>query len=258
MAFTWDDYTVAWICALPLEMTAAKAILDTLHPPQPQSQSDHNVYTLGSVGGNNIVIACLPTGVYGVTSATVVLAHTQLTFPSGQFGLMVGIGGGVSSKSSDIRLGDVAISMLPNGFGSLNKPPQNLLTAISQVRSENMLREANTKKPRERFSRPDHDLLFKSTYDHESRDLDCSACDQSQLGPFMKDARMRDSIAQQLGIHCFEMEAAGLIDQLPCLVIRGICDYCDSHKQAMVPPYSHNRNNNVAEARRMVPFSRNV
>ena len=26
------------------------------------------------------------------------------------------------------------------------------------------------------------------------------------------------------------MEAAGLMDQLPCLVIRGICDYCDSHK----------------------------
>ncbi|KAA8649637.1 uncharacterized protein ATNIH1004_002308 [Aspergillus tanneri] len=26
------------------------------------------------------------------------------------------------------------------------------------------------------------------------------------------------------------MEAAGLMNQLPCLVIRGICDYCDSHK----------------------------
>ena len=26
------------------------------------------------------------------------------------------------------------------------------------------------------------------------------------------------------------MEAAGLMDQLPCLVIRGICDYCDTHK----------------------------
>jgi len=29
---------------------------------------------------------------------------------------------------------------------------------------------------------------------------------------------------------CFEMEAAGLMNQLPCLVIRGICDYSDSHK----------------------------
>ncbi|GJC77684.1 ankyrin-3 [Colletotrichum liriopes] len=29
---------------------------------------------------------------------------------------------------------------------------------------------------------------------------------------------------------CFEMEAAGLMDTFPCLVIRGICDYSDSHK----------------------------
>jgi hypothetical protein len=29
---------------------------------------------------------------------------------------------------------------------------------------------------------------------------------------------------------CFEMEAAGLMNYLPCLVIRGICDYADSHK----------------------------
>ena len=27
-----------------------------------------------------------------------------------------------------------------------------------------------------------------------------------------------------------EMEAAGLMDNFPCLVIRGICDYADSHK----------------------------
>ncbi|KAI5461548.1 hypothetical protein BGZ63DRAFT_386070 [Mariannaea sp. PMI_226] len=29
---------------------------------------------------------------------------------------------------------------------------------------------------------------------------------------------------------CVEMEAAGLMDHFPCLVIRGICDYADSHK----------------------------
>jgi nucleoside phosphorylase len=46
----------------------------------------------------------------------------------------------------------------------------------------------------------------------------------------MKDARTRDAIARELNVLCFEMEAAGIMDQLPCLVIRGICDYCDSHK----------------------------
>ena len=30
---------------------------------------------------------------------------------------------------------------------------------------------------------------------------------------------------------CFEMEAAGIADEIPCLVVRGICDYADTHKQ---------------------------
>lgn len=47
----------------------------------------------------------------------------------------------------------------------------------------------------------------------------------------MKDSETRDCLARELGIICFEMEAAGLMNQLPTLVIRGICDYSDSHKQ---------------------------
>ncbi|KAF5975310.1 Pfs NACHT ankyrin domain-containing protein [Fusarium coicis] len=46
----------------------------------------------------------------------------------------------------------------------------------------------------------------------------------------MKDAVTRDRLTQELDITCFEMEAAGLMDVLPCLPIRGICDYSDSHK----------------------------
>jgi nucleoside phosphorylase len=40
----------------------------------------------------------------------------------------------------------------------------------------------------------------------------------------------RDRLAEEFGVLCFEMEAAGLMDNFPCLVIRGICDYADSHK----------------------------
>lgn len=41
---------------------------------------------------------------------------------------------------------------------------------------------------------------------------------------------MRDQLAAENNILCFEIETAGLMNQLPCLVIRGICDYSDSHK----------------------------
>lgn len=46
----------------------------------------------------------------------------------------------------------------------------------------------------------------------------------------MKDATVRDKLATEKDILCFKMEAVGLINHFPYLVIRGICDYSDSHK----------------------------
>ncbi len=48
----------------------------------------------------------------------------------------------------------------------------------------------------------------------------------------VKDAVERDRIAEDIGKDCIcvEMEAAGLMNHFPCLVIRGICDYADTHK----------------------------
>ncbi|GJD04088.1 pfs domain-containing protein [Colletotrichum higginsianum] len=56
----------------------------------------------------------------------------------------------------------------------------------------------------------------------------------------IKDGISRDEIAQRLGDKCicFEMEAAGLMDNFPCLVIRGICDYADTHKNDRWQNYS--------------------
>ena len=47
----------------------------------------------------------------------------------------------------------------------------------------------------------------------------------------IKDAMFRDALNKGLGgnVLCVEMEAAGL-NNFPCVVIRGICDYADSHK----------------------------
>ena len=54
----------------------------------------------------------------------------------------------------------------------------------------------------------------------------------------MKHGLTRDKIANEEGVICFEMEAAGLMDNFPCLVIRGICDYADSHKNKTWQPYA--------------------
>lgn len=46
----------------------------------------------------------------------------------------------------------------------------------------------------------------------------------------MMDASIRGSLAASKGVLCLEMEAAGLMNHFPCLVIRSICDYSDTHK----------------------------
>ncbi|EPS39466.1 hypothetical protein H072_6736 [Dactylellina haptotyla CBS 200.50] len=104
---THKEYTIGWVCALPKELTAAIAMLDTEHPDLETPATDQNSYTLGSIGKHNVVIATLPKGQIGTNSAAVVAAQMVSSFPNIRFGLMVGIGGGVPPK---VRLGDVVVS----------------------------------------------------------------------------------------------------------------------------------------------------
>ncbi|TPR09811.1 plasma-membrane proton-efflux P-type ATPase [Aspergillus niger] len=48
----------------------------------------------------------------------------------------------------------------------------------------------------------------------------------------VKDAKARDALGKEFeeDILCVEMEAAGVVDLVPCIVVRGICDYADSQK----------------------------
>lgn len=116
------------------------------------------------------------------------------------------------------------------------------------------------------FGRPslDSDRLYRSEIMHpKDNTLDCSvSCgdDPSKLvvrrriagegapvvhcgliassNTLMKDAMMRDEYASKKNVMCFEMEAAGLMNQFPCLVIRGISDYSDTHKNKQWQGYA--------------------
>lgn len=288
-----EDYTVGWICALPLEMALAEAMLDEYHKELPQPVYDTNPYTFGRIGKHNVVIACLPTGGTGTTSAANVASQLRISFPSIRIGLMVGIGGGVPSKEHDIRLGDVVVSKPTTAFGGviqydfgktvqegkfsrtgqLNSPPDGLLGAIAKLEAKHLRRghklqeylsEASEKHPELIRSNcvyqgTQHDQLFHAQYDHPSNDSDCARCDRDQLVPrnnrnqvipvvfygliasgnqVMRHGQTRDKLGKELGVMCFEMEAAGLMNTFPCLVIRGICDYADSHKNKRWQPYA--------------------
>ena len=276
---------MGWICALPKEMAVAQAMLDDIHPPLPQNASDRNNYILGRMGVHNVVIACLPAGAMGTASTARVANNMLSTFKWLRFGLTVGIGGGVPGVR-DIRLGDVVVGD-PRGLfggviqydfgktvqddkfvrtGSLNRPPDILLTAVSRLQADHdrdhpklwdYLEKMLTQYTRlsMAFSHPgvEHDLLYPYDYDHNPSDDEepCKQCDSDKLVqriprrthlPFIhygliaagnqvvRSGKTRDRLRKDLDVLCFEMEAVGLVDLFPCLVIRGICDYSDSHR----------------------------
>ncbi|KAF2183611.1 hypothetical protein K469DRAFT_582074 [Zopfia rhizophila CBS 207.26] len=131
-----DEYTVGWICALPVELAAAQEMLDEEHNDLERDENDENLYSLGSIGGHNVVIVCLPAGRIGNNPAAAVATQMRATFKGIRFCLMVGIGGGVpSAEPHGISGGVVQYDLgkaTPSGFdrtGSLNSPPQILLGA---------------------------------------------------------------------------------------------------------------------------------
>ncbi|KAB8275313.1 nucleoside phosphorylase domain-containing protein [Aspergillus minisclerotigenes] len=54
----------------------------------------------------------------------------------------------------------------------------------------------------------------------------------------IKNGLLRDYLAQQHDIYCFETEAAGAMTDFPWLVIRGVSDYCDMHKNNLWHGYA--------------------
>ncbi|KAK0262089.1 hypothetical protein LTS09_003513 [Friedmanniomyces endolithicus] len=294
-----DDYTVAWICPLEVEQIAATAMLDEQHPRLSQPANDHNAYALGSIYGHNVVIAGLPLA--GNTSAATVVAQMRNTFQQLRFGLLVGIGGGVPTRTDNgyIRLGHVVVSkptaqhsgavQYDHGkaeagafrrTGFLAPPPTVLLNAAQRLSVTcalapadpvvSHLRRIDTSKRqlrRYKHPGPNKDHLYQPDYVHLNRDLSCQKCgcdtskivvrkvddsdgesdveeDSGDAGEYvvvhrgtiaagekvMRNGIERDQLAKENGLLCFEMEAVGALNDFPCLVIRGISDYSDSHK----------------------------
>ncbi|KAF3271891.1 hypothetical protein TWF128_000417 [Orbilia oligospora] len=212
-----SDYSVGWICAIPIELTAVLAILDETYPRLDAADGDTDVYKFGRIGRHNVVISCLPAGRYGVTSASIAAAHLRSKFSKLRFGLMVGVGGGAPSADNDIRLGDLVISQpkgvsggviqydfgaaMENGeflrIGSLNAPPSILLNAVAFIKAKDQAKlgqkiseiaqEIEENDSKFQYPGQETDILFRADYNHvpsEGRQREtCKSCDTSKIVP---------------------------------------------------------------------------
>lgn len=153
----------------------------------------------------------------------------------------------------------------------LDQPPTILRTAVANLdveyeleghQLEDIIRTTLQKNPRlaNKYAKPPtaSDTLYKSDFVHVDPLQECRLlCDSDvshvvsrprrEEGDMLvvhygliasgnkaiKDSQTRDSLAREMDVLCFEMEAAGLMNHFPCIVIRGICDYADSHKNKL-------------------------
>lgn len=148
--------------------------------------------------------------------------------------------------------------MIRSGVAKLRARHESESSAMCQYISEML---ALKPKMRQKFQYQglEHDQLFEADYDHVGSGKACENCDRKRLlGRELRDVNdpvvhygligsanqvvrhgaTREKLRQERGILCFEMEAAGLMDNFPCVVIRGICDYSDTHKNKRWQPYA--------------------
>lgn len=199
-------------------------------------------------------------------------------------------------------------------LGTIDRPDRVLLSAIEKLQSDYDVDQSTFQQHREkleksrhrrRFAFPGlvHDRLFQADYQHVGPyNSNCIDCDHTRLverpartkqdaaefifhrgriasgNSVVQDGEKRDRIRELCdGALCIEMEAAGVDASRPCLVIRGISDYADSHKEdkwrsyaagnaaifarellSKVPPWTIvERSSEVQHHYFMVPFGRN-
>lgn len=160
--------------------------------------------------------------------------------------------------------------------GCLARPPTAFTNAAREVAVrrqrmdydpiwEDAQRLQTNPRTRRRFKFPGaaSDHLYQPDYEHQEMGLPCeeAGCDPEQRivraiddveetfvvvhrgtiasGELViKDSKKRDDLARAHGALCFEMEAAGALTDFPCMIIRGISDYCDSHKNDLWHGYA--------------------
>ncbi|KAL3466093.1 hypothetical protein BJX64DRAFT_36535 [Aspergillus heterothallicus] len=224
------EYSVACISPLGVECAAVEAMLDEIHEPLSTGR-DCNAYTFGRIGHHNVVVTVMPEMGNNAAATTAT----------------AGFGGVVQY--------DLGKKLLDGNFqriGHLNKPPGILSSNVRKLQAQHYrvpskitsyLDEAMQRYPKmqENYRHPglDCDQLFCWDYVHQDGPT-CDQCDREQTVPraprrtleprihygtigsanmVVKDAITRNQLKRDTRVLCVEMEAAGLMDTFPCLVI---------------------------------------
>lgn len=274
----YKDVRIGIITALPKECAAMKAMMKDVEECFFDDKGAGHMFFVGKIASANgkyhrIALAqCGMGNNHAAIRATNMLNHFKFIDSI----IMTGIAGGIPAYKKDeipVRLGDIVVSKgitqydftkeTPNEVecrSSASKPSAQLLEAVDVMRTY----EFDNSYPwheyidvvsseKRVFAKPsaDTDVLY---------DLDDNVCDHiedasrtnypkvfmgniASANNLLKNARKRNELKKTYGVLAVEMEASGIADatwnhSVGYLVIRGICDYCDTHKNDVWQEYA--------------------
>ena len=265
----YSDVTIGVITALPEECAAMRKMMcDPREISFPDKGAGHRFFLgeIRSSKGKTHKVALSMCG-QGNNMAAIRATNMLHHFSGIESIIMTGIAGGIPSyQSTDnaIRLGDIVVSNGVVQYDFVKNTPDGIkCRSNAQKPSARLLEAVDVMKTLEFDSiTPWHDYIDSFALDKyffkpdastdQLYDLDGNLCQHiedpnrtkypkvffapiASSNALQKNAKERELLKQQFGTLAVEMEASGIADatweqQVGYLVVRGVCDYCDTHK----------------------------
>lgn len=273
----YSDVKIGIITALPKECAAMKMMLHNVTECFFDDRGAGHRFFVGKLKSANekahkVVLAQCG---MGNNSAAIRATNMLNHFHSIDSIIMTGIAGGIPSYQSDdkqVRLGDIVISNGIIQYDFVKEMPEKTETRSSQAKpSARLLESVDILKTYEYehvypwqqyideystnpfFNKPssDTDILFDLEDRQCKHPFDITRTEYPKVyigaiasaNTLLKNPKRRDALKEMYGVLAVEMEASGIADatwnhQVGYLVVRGVCDYCDTHKNDLWQEYA--------------------
>lgn len=273
----YSDIKIGIITALPKECAAMKMMMHEVKECFFDDRGAGHRFFVGklkSANGKNHRIAL---GLCGMGNNKAAIRATNMLshFKSIDSIIMTGIAGGIPSFQNDdkqVRLGDIVVSNGVTQYDFVKETPEKIeIRSTSAKPSAQLLEAVDVMKIYEYENvYPWHEYLdefssnpqfIKPEADTDKLyDLEDNLCEHPYDGTrteypkafmggiasandLLKNPNKRNMLKEAYGVLAVEMEASGIADAtwehlVGYLVVRGICDYCDTHKNDVWQEYA--------------------
>ena len=273
----YSDVKIGIITALPKECAAMKMMMCDVEECFFDDRGAGHRYFLGKLKSANGKIHRVALAQCGMGNNKAAIRATNMLnhFKAIDSIIMTGIAGGIPSYQNDdkqIRLGDIVISNGVTQYDYIKETPKKIDNRSNSTKPSAQLLEAiDIMKTYEyegvypwheylnEFSSDSH--FFKPAEDTDKLyDIEDNLCEHpkdstrtkypkiflgeiASANTLLKNPTKRDLLKSTYGVLAVEMEASGIADatwnhNVGYLVVRGICDYCDTHKNDLWQEYA--------------------